>query len=497
MLLGILGVMTLAGCDVIDDLVDPFLGQGPQPTAALVPDFIAQDGMALPNDSQDASIADLRRQAAAALGVLQVPSGEPWKSIKGMGQRVLAEEGLLIAQGRLEDGALLQHDVALLTRLLDILSQPSVSQPVQEALFEAFSSLLRADYRLVKNAAADAQVLALSAVSAGDAISEVGVQAATAEQARTEQAMEALDDALSRGDVRAALELFIPTWESAAAVRGVWGLKYDQDYDEDGVTLLDELANGASPFVEDSDGDGLTDRYELENTYPQTSPGLADSDGDGVLDGDEDLDLDGVINSIERDLGTNPLVLDSDGDGLGDLAAVLGDEMGAMTGDSDGDGLSDESEARLGTDPHHVDSDGDGVPDGQEFHVQEISVPELGLRVQLLGLGDHSLTFHAEQMIGAPGFAGNFGQVGNFVAISTELPFQTALIFLTYDETLVPGGDEENLRLFRYDESKGTMVMLADQIVDTEANDIQGHTDQFGPIGALYLPIWQAVNPQQ
>jgi len=38
-------------------------------------------------------------------------------------------------------------------------------------------------------------------------------------------------------------------------------------------------------------------------------------------------------------------------------------------------------------------------------------------------------------MVGAPGFAGNFGQVGNFVIISTELPFQLATIHLTYDET--------------------------------------------------------------
>ena len=34
--------------------------------------------------------------------------------------------------------------------------------------------------------------------------------------------------------------------------------------------------------------------------------------------------------------------------------------------DSDGDGLSDSEEALLGTDPNNADSDGDGISDGDE-----------------------------------------------------------------------------------------------------------------------------------
>ena len=34
--------------------------------------------------------------------------------------------------------------------------------------------------------------------------------------------------------------------------------------------------------------------------------------------------------------------------------------------DSDGDGLSDSQESALGTNPNNVDTDGDGVNDGQE-----------------------------------------------------------------------------------------------------------------------------------
>jgi len=112
-------------------------------------------------------------------------------------------------------------------------------------------------------------------------------------------------------------------------------------------------------------------------------------------------------------------------------------------------------------------------------------------------MGDHTQSITVEHMVGAPGFAGNFGQVGDFVIISTELPFQLATIHLTYDETLVPAGDELNLRLFLYNEELGQMVMLESPSVDMDANQIRGGTTQLGPIGVLYLPIWLAVNPQQ
>ena len=56
-----------------------------------------------------------------------------------------------------------------------------------------------------------------------------------------------------------------------------------------------------------------------------------------------------MSNSQEAQLGTNPLNVDSDDNGVND-----GDE------DNDGDGLSNVQELSLGTDPLNVDSDGNG-----------------------------------------------------------------------------------------------------------------------------------------
>lgn len=64
-----------------------------------------------------------------------------------------------------------------------------------------------------------------------------------------------------------------------------------------------------------------------------------------VLDSDDD----GVPDTTEHQLGTDPYRPDNEGQ------------------DSDGDGASDEQERLAGTDPNDADSDGDGVSDGDEI----------------------------------------------------------------------------------------------------------------------------------
>ncbi|MFV2005263.1 MAG: hypothetical protein ACC650_08640, partial [Gammaproteobacteria bacterium] len=81
------------------------------------------------------------------------------------------------------------------------------------------------------------------------------------------------------------------------------------DGDNDGLTNLAEQAAGTDPLLADTDSDGLNDGDEV-NTY-LTNPLSNDTDGDGLTDGDE-------VNTYL----TNPLSNDTDGDGLTD-----GDEV--------------------------------------------------------------------------------------------------------------------------------------------------------------------------
>jgi len=94
---------------------------------------------------------------------------------------------------------------------------------------------------------------------------------------------------------------------------------------------------------------------------------------------DTDSDGDGLNDSVELLLGTNPLKKDSDDDGIPDLEEVTplgggaptkvdtdGDlTIDALDPDSDGDGVPD-SEERASGDAGVRDTDGDGIPDWRD-----------------------------------------------------------------------------------------------------------------------------------
>jgi hypothetical protein len=133
------------------------------------------------------------------------------------------------------------------------------------------------------------------------------------------------------------------------------------DADGDGLPDDWELAHGLSPAngadaASDADGDGLTALQEYELG---TDPQVADTDGDGLSDGDE-VDV----------YGTIPTIADTDRDGRSDGEELLGPiATDPLNADSDGDGVNDGAEVAAGTDPNDgssfpvVDTDGDGVPD--------------------------------------------------------------------------------------------------------------------------------------
>jgi hypothetical protein len=118
--------------------------------------------------------------------------------------------------------------------------------------------------------------------------------------------------------------------------------------------------------VEDSDGDGFPDDYELLHTNPSSPTSL-------TREGDEDLD--GITNWDEFQGATSPSNPDSDGDGLLD-----GDSITVSSGDArhsawaalgivftdDGGQRTFRGEIAMGTDPLKADTDGDSLSDGVE-----------------------------------------------------------------------------------------------------------------------------------
>ncbi|WP_086930688.1 thrombospondin type 3 repeat-containing protein [Agarilytica rhodophyticola] len=137
-------------------------------------------------------------------------------------------------------------------------------------------------------------------------------------------------------------------------------LQVAKDSDGDGISDVYELANGldinnANDAALDSDGDGLSNLEEYRNG---SNSQVRDTDGDGIEDADE------VAN------GTLANQADSDRDNINDGSEINGaTPTDALNADSDGDGVNDGAELQLGSDPNNasdtpiVDVDGDSISD--------------------------------------------------------------------------------------------------------------------------------------
>ncbi|MCF6349554.1 MAG: gliding motility-associated C-terminal domain-containing protein [Flavobacteriaceae bacterium] len=147
---------------------------------------------------------------------------------------------------------------------------------------------------------------------------------------------------------------------------------YDLDSDNDGIPDVTESGGddpdgdgiiGTGPIT-DTDGDGLSDTVDLDDGgTPLANP---DTDGDNIPDNlDLDSDNDGIVDVIEAGgldpdndgiIGTGPIV-DTDGDGLSDMADPTTGGTPLENPDNDGDNLPDTLD---------IDADNDGVPDNVE-----------------------------------------------------------------------------------------------------------------------------------
>jgi Thrombospondin type 3 repeat len=119
---------------------------------------------------------------------------------------------------------------------------------------------------------------------------------------------------------------------------------------------------GLDATTTDTDGDGIVD--SLDNCPLDPNPIQLDSDHDGIGNVCEcvlvnlDVDRDGLDDGCDDCLGPGPLHVDSGGDGIDDGC----EPCPAATGvDRDGDGLDDACDPCLLGPPH--DEDGDGIAD--------------------------------------------------------------------------------------------------------------------------------------
>jgi Bacterial TSP3 repeat len=109
------------------------------------------------------------------------------------------------------------------------------------------------------------------------------------------------------------------------------------DTDSDGLSDTDEVALGTDPNNQDSDADGISDGREVNALG--TNPLDTDTDSDGLTDG------------LELDHSCDPNAPDTDADGLGDAFEANSGFSECSLADTDGDGDDDLAEFSIGTDP--------------------------------------------------------------------------------------------------------------------------------------------------
>lgn len=247
-----------------------------------------------------------------------------------------------------------------------------------------------------------------------------------------------------------------------------------EDPDHDGLANLQEYYLNTDPLNADTDVDGLADRYEVEKTG--TSPCTARTQGN-VSDASADPDVDGLANLREQELGTGPLINDTDGDGLDDGLEVNVYHTNPLVKDSDGDGLDDGAEVKLGALPNDPDSNGNGVPDGNETYVQTFANVTAGIEATIYGVGDvgENLTIGLEDNPGV--LLSNISGVYKVAKVSVAKNVSRATVRMYYDPSQV--SDPSRLMMFLYNATTNRVELVEDQGVNAGEHFYWGNVSHF------------------
>lgn len=238
-------------------------------------------------------------------------------------------------------------------------------------------------------------------------------------------------------------------------------------------------AFGADPNKEDTDGDGLSDTFEITKGYPYLKPDNKDTDGNGVEDAKDDTDKDGLTNLEEMQANTSPINPDTDGDGLNDKSEIQTYKTNPLVADTDKDTIIDGREIANGSDPLIADADKFVTSSDSHTLFNEDGTTQK-LTVAIAGKGDLASKVEVK---GWSDFKTPF-QVGKSYDISLndadKSKMQDATITLPYDPNDPAAANPSDLKIYTISPTTGFYEELP-TTVDTINHTITAKTTHFSP----------------
>ena len=171
-----------------------------------------------------------------------------------------------------------------------------------------------------------------------------------------------------------------------------------------------------------------------------------------VDDNTADNDNDGFTNAEEKNLGTNPDLMDTDRDGLSDYYEIKQSKTDPLKEDSDADGLKDGNELDLELDPLKSDSKGDGIKDGDRDVSCIVSDSDVGVELTINGKGNIATsTIDVFKNSSFSNIKGFLDKVYNFYTDGT-ITNATVKIKYDLDEIKQNGLTEDDLSIYYFNE---------------------------------------------
>lgn len=263
----------------------------------------------------------------------------------------------------------------------------------------------------------------------------------------------------------------------------------EMDSDEDGLPDYIEKEIGSDRYNPDTDRDGLPDGYEYFTLA--TDPTKVDTDDNGISDADEDFDEDGLSNLEEYNLGTDPFSKDTDNDGLSDYDEVNIYNTDPLKYDTDGDVVSDGDEIELGLDPNNPATN--GYPDNEYTTVQTVGEDSrafdyintiennpytVSVEITAAGVAENNL------FAGESGYSYSILQNDAVLGVVPELSYSDGLsvtdVVINFNidanQTDTP---IDNLMVFKYFEDTN-MLLPIETTYNKTANTVSTHVDEVG-----------------